>query len=167
MSDKAARFWRDDGVINYIIPRQAMTITLMMLGSQHNKWLCIFMEELSSILSRDDVEFMGETMQRVFDLMKQGLAGHTGMEIVPRINEGTADEFDGYLIGTMHPTELASLGIIATSVKQSLKSAGLEGDGEGIMTIDVCNMWESAAKKFVRPSEVMGAIGSDQPETSM
>lgn len=153
--------WRDDGVINYIIPPETLIHTFMATVSPHDKWICHLINDFGYAISPELFEkHIHALAGPIATQMKESLAKHHGIEELPegRCHEGTDGTFDGMFYGTMHPTELS---VLSDSIEEAIEivkefSSAAEEDMQ--RTFTHAQVWIEAAKKFVRPSERMGSI---------
>jgi hypothetical protein len=152
--------WRHDGVINYCVPPSVAAYTFTVLAISHSSWLCFLLEDMASILTEGDLEpdVKDQFHISMEKLQKAMQKGHEVKKFKPRMNRGTVDYLDGWLYGTMHPTELAALADdlipIAAAFAMSDQSEA------GAKVLGAWALWVEAAKRYVRPSEQLSMYGS-------
>lgn len=157
----AAKIWRHDGVINYVITPETLVHTFMAVVTPHDKWICQLVNDFGYAITPELYEKVIHPEAGILAAqMKQGLAKHHDMaELQPgRCLTGDPTMFDGLFYGTMHPTELAVLADGIEEAIEIVKELSRLTEEEQESTFQHVRMWVEAAKKFVRPSERMGSI---------
>lgn len=152
--------WRNDGVIEYVIPASTLVNTFFAIVIRHVKWLCQLVDELALVTTQDNApSAIDERQSKILVAIKKGLfasdKSHALIEeSQSRLKVGTDDYFPGMFYGTMHPTELA---VLADEIEGVMENITITNE-EGREALDSIIVWRDAAKKFVRPSEKMGSM---------
>jgi hypothetical protein len=159
-----ASLWRDDGVINYIVPPIVAVNTFFVLAQRHDPWLCTLLEDFADVIEPEDVgeEMIDQFMETMIPLRDGMRKQHGPMDRTPRAQRGTEDYFKGMVYGTMHPTELAILseslsmiaGMMAVAEQRDMLDKFLNSWG----------LWMEGGKRYVRPAERMAGIISNSVE---
>lgn len=161
MIETVATVWRDDGVINYVTPPVLIANTFLSIAVNHPSWLCYVMEDFATVLQPGDVNpEIAEAYGVSFDIMTTRMRenhGTEGPQESGRAHRGTPDMFEGMVYGTMHPTELAVLGEAMSQIITLMRMAQPQSE-EGEQLIASWGLWAEAAKRYVRPHEMMGFV---------
>lgn len=154
-----AELWRDDGVINFIVPPVIAANTFLVLAPAHSSWLCFLMEDLSAALEPSDVpEAVQEQFHVGLEDMREGMAKSHKVagEHQSRVKRGTEDMFPGMIYGTMHPAELSALADDLAAIIPVFALGDSSEAGKEMM--QAWGIWIEGAKKYVRAYEAVAPV---------
>jgi hypothetical protein len=162
LMSKIFKIWRDDGVINFVIPTEALITMVTAMAIAHEKWACHVHSEWLSLVTDDLLDKdvgASDSVERAMieDLRDKSLKTHPLTTVTNRSHIGDAETFEGHAYGTMHPVEF---GAISKSAKMQLGSpyGTLPPNDPVRMTFEI---FVESAKQFVRPAEQLAVAGKD------
>ena len=154
MSDKTATFWREDGVINYVVPPSTVLNTFYALATNHASLACLFVDELAAHVTKEMAEDNMEGSGDISVTLRDKVITKHALDIESRMKKGGDGVFDGMYYGTMHPSELGEVSSCLVLAKELSKIA-MPGDERQAAAFAAVDGWIEAAKKLVRPAEVL------------